>query len=245
MYVHRFTDRQKTDVKSTKSNGTKVAARISQGFSGVFLALLFLLHVLEPEFDPSWRMISEYALGQYGWLMSLAFFCWGGSVLALLSALWNREETRASMVARGWMIVIAVALVGAGLFQTNPITDPTPRFSHEVHRVCGALVILTFPIAASLVAGRLRQGSIRTSRTLRFLTWSTWVNWLTLLTFFASMIISRVLHPGLERVGPHVLLGFPNRLMVVAYHIWLLIVASYLTKTAAESPESDSLRTAG
>lgn len=232
-------------MKSTESIGTKVATRISQGLSGVFLALLFLLHFLEPEFDPSWRMISEYALGHYGWLMSLAFFCWGISVLALLFAIWNRREARGSMVARGWMIVIALALFGAGLFQTNPITEPTPRFSHEVHRVCGALVILTFPIAASLIAGRLRRGSIRTSRTRLLLTWSTRLNWLTLLTFFASMLIARALHPGLERVGPHVLLGFPNRLMVVAYHIWLLVVASYLTKTAAESPESDPLRTAG
>jgi len=33
-------------------------------------------------------MISEYAIGRYGWLMKLAFFCWGASVLALLTDQW-------------------------------------------------------------------------------------------------------------------------------------------------------------
>lgn len=54
---------------------SKTAARITVVLSVTFLAILFLLHFLEPEFDPSWQMISEYQLGRYGWTMSLAFFC--------------------------------------------------------------------------------------------------------------------------------------------------------------------------
>ena len=53
-------------------------------FATVFLIILFLLHFLKRELDPSWRMISEYEIGRFGWLMRLAFFCWGASVLALL-----------------------------------------------------------------------------------------------------------------------------------------------------------------
>jgi hypothetical protein len=41
------------------------------------------LHILTQEFDPSWRMISEYALGHYGWLLSLTFLAWGFSTWAL------------------------------------------------------------------------------------------------------------------------------------------------------------------
>src|SRR5579864_2014985 len=42
-------------------------------------AIVFLaaLHVLSPEFSPSWRMISEYAFGHYAWLLSLMFLSWG------------------------------------------------------------------------------------------------------------------------------------------------------------------------
>jgi hypothetical protein len=41
-------------------------------------ALIFLtgLHLLSPEFDRSWRAVSEYANGQYGWVLSLMFICW-------------------------------------------------------------------------------------------------------------------------------------------------------------------------
>jgi hypothetical protein len=30
--------------------------------------LLASLHVLSPEFDPAWRVVSEYVNGGYGWV---------------------------------------------------------------------------------------------------------------------------------------------------------------------------------
>jgi hypothetical protein len=45
-----------------------VASRMAIIFSVTFLAILFLLHFLKPELDPSWRMISEYEIGRYGWM---------------------------------------------------------------------------------------------------------------------------------------------------------------------------------
>src|SRR5262245_52233571 len=46
----------------------RIAARLSFGLSVAFLALLAVLHVLEPEFN-SGHLISEYQLGKYGCLM--------------------------------------------------------------------------------------------------------------------------------------------------------------------------------
>jgi len=140
---------QNTVLSYSSLGVSKIAARMVIVFSATFLAILFLLHFLEPEFDPSWRMISEYALGRYGWMMTLAFFCWGGSVLALLVALWPYLRTIGGMIGRGWLLLIGVALFGAGIFKTNPITDTTIRTANSLHALCGAFVILTFPIAAS------------------------------------------------------------------------------------------------
>ena len=53
------------------------AAYVSIVFGSVFLILVTLLHFLKRELDPSWRMISEYEIGRHGWMMRLAFFCWG------------------------------------------------------------------------------------------------------------------------------------------------------------------------
>ena len=72
---------------------SQIAAHLAFGFAAVFLILLIALHFLEPEFDPSWRWISEYELGRYGWMMSVAFFSIGGSALAVLVAIWPSLPT--------------------------------------------------------------------------------------------------------------------------------------------------------
>jgi catechol 2,3-dioxygenase-like lactoylglutathione lyase family enzyme len=42
------------------------AARLSLTAAALFLVLLAILHVIKPEFDPSWRFISEYSIGNCG-----------------------------------------------------------------------------------------------------------------------------------------------------------------------------------
>lgn len=215
---------QKTVLSHSSLSVSRIAARVAVVLSATFLAILFLLHFLEPEFDPSWRIISEYEIGRHGWMMTLAFFCWGGSVLALLVALWPSSRTIGGMLGRWWLLLIGVALFGAGIFKTNAITDTTTSTANSLHTLCGAFVILTFPIAASLVAGSLARNQEWSSARRRLL-WGTLLVWFGMLAFFGSIIISNVINPSAGRVGPEVLLGWPTRFMVVAYHIWLIIVA--------------------
>src|SRR5581483_825296 len=51
------------------------------------LLLLASLHVLSPEFAPSWRIISEYAFGHHASVLALMFLCWGIGTWALALAL--------------------------------------------------------------------------------------------------------------------------------------------------------------
>ena len=48
-----------------------------------FAAIVAALHVLEPRFDPMDRFVSEYALGDWGLLMNVAFFALGTALVAL------------------------------------------------------------------------------------------------------------------------------------------------------------------
>lgn len=44
-------------------------------YAGLFaLGSIALLHILKPERDITWSMVSEYAIGEHGWLMAVAFF---------------------------------------------------------------------------------------------------------------------------------------------------------------------------
>lgn len=49
----------------------------------VFAAFVALLHILESSYAPTTSAVSEYVLGQYGWVMTVAFFALasGSSVL--------------------------------------------------------------------------------------------------------------------------------------------------------------------
>ena len=225
---------QNTALSQSSGDISKIAARIAIVLSVLFLAILFLLHFLEPEFDPSWRMISEYELGHYGWLMRLAFFCWGGSVLALRVALHSFVGTRGGRIGRGWLLLIGVALFGAGIFITNAITDTTPRLANTLHTVCGAIVIMTFPIAATLVARSLARNQKWVPARRRLL-WITLLLWFGLLAYFGSITVSNLINPSAGRVGPDVLLGWPNRLMVVVYHVWIVIVALHSAQILEEN----------
>ena len=64
-----------------------IGALLAMVAAAATLLLLAGLHILSPEFDPSFRMVSEYALGHYGWVLSLMFLAWGISSWALALAL--------------------------------------------------------------------------------------------------------------------------------------------------------------
>jgi hypothetical protein len=56
------------------------------------IVLLAALHVLSPEFDQSYRVVSEYANGQHAWVLSLMFIAWAPGSWALAFAI--RSQTR-------------------------------------------------------------------------------------------------------------------------------------------------------
>src|SRR5581483_10138094 len=84
------------------------AALLAIAAAAATLLLLASLHVLSPEFDPSFRMVSEYALGHYGWALSLMFLVWGISAWALAGALWPQVKTRAGKVGLCFLVIAGI-----------------------------------------------------------------------------------------------------------------------------------------
>ena len=148
-------------------------ARTALAAVGVFLILLTALHVIEPAFDPSKRLISEYELGRYGWVMSLAFFSFGVGVLTMLRSTWDCATTRRGRIGRWWFVAISIAFFGAGIFYPYP----TPNLASYLHGLCGAIAIVTFPIAATLYRSGLahRQEWTVSRGRLRWATVFVWV----------------------------------------------------------------------
>jgi len=193
-------------------------------FAALFLVILTLLHFLKKELDSSWRMISEYGIGRFGWIMRIAFSCWGVRVIALLVTVWLSLQSVSGMISRWWFVIIAIALYRAGIFKTDPIIETTSNIANTLHALCGAIVILTFPIAATLaVHGLLQYDLWQTGQSQ--MVFGTVLAWIGMIAFFASITISRKIDPSAGWVGPHIYLGWPNRFMVVTYVLWLIIIA--------------------
>jgi Protein of unknown function (DUF998) len=191
-------------------------ARTASAAVVVFFILLTALHFIEPEFDPSKRLISEYELGRYGWVMSLAFFSLGVGVLATLLSTWDFSRTRRGLIGRWWFLAISVAFFGAGIFY--PYTPP--NLASYIHGVCGVIVIVTFPIAATLYSSALAHSQAWTASPGR-LRWATMLVWVGLLSFAGSTIVLGIIS---HRSNSNLLIGWQNRFMIVMYSLWLMFV---------------------
>src|SRR5258708_15514227 len=82
--------------------------------------LLVTLHVLSPEFSPAWRVISEYALGHYAWVLSLMFLSWGIGSWALVVAIWSRVRPNPGRVGLWFLILAGVGEAMASVFDIQP-----------------------------------------------------------------------------------------------------------------------------
>jgi hypothetical protein len=117
----------------------------------VFVALLALLHVLQPEMSDN-DALSEYALGDYGFLTNIAFLAAGIGFAALAGLLAGRLTPTPS--ARTAIVLLAVAAVGWFLLGAGNI-DPEgaePTTHGLVHGIGFVLGIPTMFLALLLLA---------------------------------------------------------------------------------------------
>jgi hypothetical membrane protein len=171
-----------------------VAKRIVFICAACFVIVIILLHILQPEFDPRFRFMSEYALGDYGWLMTAAFFFLG--LAPLIAAVGLRKLNEKSWSARiglGLLIVGAIFIWLAGIFK-----DSIPHLLASVV-VFPSLVMAVFFL--SWTFGR----ATRWQKVMLFIA-------LGMLVLFLSMVAD-VGMPGLQQ-----------RVFIFLFLLWLSIV---------------------
>lgn len=100
------------DAVAASVNRMAGAARLTLAGTLSFLAVVLALHFLRRDYDPTRRFLSEFAVGPYGGLMTMAFFVLGLSAFAL--AFGFQQERQLS--GRNWPGPLLFALCGADLF---------------------------------------------------------------------------------------------------------------------------------
>ena len=184
------------------------AAKVSLATGIAFLALLVLLHFLRSDLDPSWRFISEYEIGEFGWLMRVAFFalavCCASLVLAVLP--YSRRIT-------GWLGMLLLLVSSAGMVLAGICIPDKDNKLHEV----GAMLD-SVPFAALLLNWCLsRHPDWVSSRWM--LLGTAGLPLLGLVVFIGSLAVMLPANGG--QPGPSVLAGWPNRFFVLMHLAWL------------------------
>jgi hypothetical protein len=180
------------------------------------IGLVVVLHFLEPEFDPSWRMLSEYSLGRFGVLMRLAFLAGGTAVIGAAIALGD-----SAWPGSIGLVLVAGGPLGAAFVDTDPITTPRGEMSRrsKVHSALGSLFILGFPVAAAAAgisaANEPEVGSV--------LAWASVAPWIALIWFIGTSM--RYARAGGEG-SPEVRVGWPNRVSMLVYVGWVALAAA-------------------
>jgi hypothetical protein len=193
------------------------AARVAIAAAGAVLLLLASLHVLSPEFDPSWRVVSEYANGRYGWVLSLMFAFWALSSWALAVTVWSQVNGIGGKIALGFLIAAGVGESMASVFDIN----------HPFHNLAGMLGVLSLPIAAMMISVRLGHTQAW-SAAKNVLLWTANLTWVSPVLMVAALIIMirGYTWPG-NKMNADVIavVGWANRLLVVVYCVWVVAVA--------------------
>jgi hypothetical membrane protein len=194
---------------------------------GTSLLCLLALHVASPEFQPSWRMISEYALGRHKWLITAFFLLWGAASLLLSVLLWNTVTTGWGMLGVALLLISAVGEILGGLFDVK----------HRWHGLAFALGVPSLPVAALLIGYDLTdvESWSRHSWTILASAHATWIS-LVVMAVAMGVMFAGFKKAGIamdqnaappDRVpdGIVALGGYANRLLTVCYVGWLIVVA--------------------
>lgn len=221
---------QRREFMETASKPTtgisSAAARLAIMAAAAALLLLASLHVLSPEFDPSWRMVSEYANGHFGWVLSLMFACWAVSSWALAFAIRSQANTIAAKIGLFFLILAGIGEAMASVFDIN----------QGLHGLAGIMGIGSLPIAAMLISVQLSRAR-PWSAARKALMWTanlTWISLVLLVVTFAIMIatytraggdMNTTEVPTSLPAGVIAWVGWSNRLLVIAYCAWVIAVA--------------------
>ena len=188
-----------------------IAAVAALVAGGVTAGLIAILHALEPEYDPSWRMISEYSLGRHGWIMRVAFVMMAITLAAACVALWPFGGAWTAGLA-----AVALGALGAAFIDADPIMTPRARATPvgKAHTVLGIVLLIGFPPAA-LSAG------------VGVATELGWALAIASVGPFAGLVWFLVAAAPARGEGgaPEIRMGWPDRFCFLAYLAWAVLAA--------------------
>lgn len=193
------------------------------GFFLYFAAALLLMHVIRPDYTIVDHMISDYAVGRFGWIMTTAFVSIGTGCLMLAIGLFRDGPT--SWLGRTGAALLVVAFAGlvvTALYPTDLETAPSTRTGdiHAISFLVNIVSVLLSTICLALSYAGSPNWRRRRTPALAF-------SGLLIVAFVAQYL---TLHKG----APY---GITNRLFVAVLIAWLISNSLWLRSSSVKSHE--------
>jgi hypothetical protein len=225
--------------------GQNLIAKLSIIAGVISLICLLLLHFLSPEFEPNWRMISEYAYGNYKWLLSIFFIAGGLSSMLLSVCLLQFLTNKISILGD---ILLFISGMGGFLASIFDVTQTTG------HGIAASLGVPTFPIAALILSYHLSKKEYWKDYRKPIITLSH-LSWIGIVLLVISMItmMNGFKEAGIT-IGPDrpvptslpdgvvAVVGYVNRLLIVVNLLWAIIVATRVLRLSRLPEQNHTTR---
>lgn len=182
----------------------------------IFALGIVLMHGLRPDYEVASHMISDYAVGPWGSVMTTAFA--GASVGCLMLALGLARSRPASIA--GWLVAALFAIAAIGLAVTAAAPTDLPgapsTTTGEIHEVSFLVNVASIVLAALLTA-------VLTWRDARWRAHRVPALALATLLVVGVVVQFKTLHRGM----PY---GLANRFVVFVMVSWLVFIALRLQR---------------
>jgi hypothetical protein len=208
-----------TSAPSAPFAASSSAATIAIAATAISALALFALHIVSPEYQPSWRMVSEYGNGRHAWLLTVMFVAWGAAYWAIAATVWPIAQSWPGRIGSMFLILAGIGALMGALFDVN----------HRLHGAAFGIGVPSLTIAALLVTPALRRASVRVPLWPSHLSWISVVVMAIALLFFTRALTAAGVQvgpqaPPLRDLPPGVTAwhGWTNRLVFAASYLWLL-----------------------
>jgi hypothetical membrane protein len=228
-------------LKYKMQNKNIILLNLALSATVISLAALLYLHFVSPEFSPSWRMISEYAKGKYEWLLTVFFLSGGLSVWCAAFSIWSLMQDTWGKIGVVLLFISGIGGLMASIF----------NISHPLHGTAALIGVPTFPLASILISFNLCKRYPFNHRRLMWAANFTWISIvlmvITMIAMISGLKKAGVFHPGTNDapktipIGVIALVGYANRLLILANSYWLILVSLESIKLLKRKNKNDEL----
>ncbi|HQR94856.1 MAG TPA: DUF998 domain-containing protein [Sediminibacterium sp.] len=186
---------------------TKSLAIIS--FCGLllFVIIVFALHFLRPDKNLLSCFVSEYAVGNYSWLMTIAFYD-----LTIASALLLSElmiKVKSSKTSKISLSIFCLGILLTGIYPTD-LAGNKPTTGGLIHGLAALIALLNLGISMIAWGISFKKNHVLKNLAMPSLIWGA-ISLMLLIIFIASPIGFR---------------GLTQRLLLACDISWLLLVCT-------------------